>query len=113
MVYEDIYDAKAAADHLSGFNVANRYLIVLFYAPARQAKKLDQARRPVHALQVPCCSADACDACRSKRRQSLRRLKRSSPRSSRPRRRKSKRRVPQARAVHCALRAARKGPFCR
>jgi hypothetical protein len=45
VVYEDIYDAKAAADHLSGFNVANRYLIVLFYAPARQAKKLDQARR--------------------------------------------------------------------
>jgi pre-mRNA branch site protein p14 len=30
-VYEDIYDAKEAADHLSGFNVANRYLIVLFY----------------------------------------------------------------------------------
>ena len=29
VVYEDIYDAKAAADHLSGFNVANRYLIVL------------------------------------------------------------------------------------
>ena len=44
VVYEDIYDAKAAADHLSGFNVANRYLIVLFYAPARQAKKLDQVR---------------------------------------------------------------------
>ena len=50
VVYEDIYDAKAAADHLSGFNVANRYLIVLFYAPARQAKKLDQAswRRAKH-----------------------------------------------------------------
>lgn len=26
-MYEDIYDAKAAADHLSGFNVGNRYLI--------------------------------------------------------------------------------------
>ena len=28
-MYEDIYDAKTAVDHLSGFNVANRYLIVL------------------------------------------------------------------------------------
>ena len=28
VVYEDIYDAKKAVDHLSGFDVANRYLIV-------------------------------------------------------------------------------------
>jgi RNA recognition motif. (a.k.a. RRM, RBD, or RNP domain) len=33
VVYEDIYDAKAAADHLSGFNVNNRYLICLYYSP--------------------------------------------------------------------------------
>ena len=45
VVYEDIYDAKAAADHLSGFNVANRYLIVLYYQPAKQAKKLDQKKQ--------------------------------------------------------------------
>lgn len=31
VVYEDIYDAKAAVDHLSGFNVCGRYLIVLYY----------------------------------------------------------------------------------
>ena len=31
VVYEDIYDAKNAVDHLQGFNVANRYLIVLYY----------------------------------------------------------------------------------
>ena len=31
VVYEDIYDAKNACDHLSGFNVCNRYLIVLYY----------------------------------------------------------------------------------
>ena len=31
VVYEDIYDAKAALEKLSGFNVANRYLIVLYY----------------------------------------------------------------------------------
>ena len=31
VVYDDIYDAKAAVDHLSGFNVCGRYLIVLYY----------------------------------------------------------------------------------
>ncbi|KAK9681981.1 hypothetical protein RND81_10G041200 [Saponaria officinalis] len=30
VVYEDIYYAKTAVDHLSGFNVANRCLIVLY-----------------------------------------------------------------------------------
>lgn len=40
VVYEDIYDSKNACDHLSGFNVQNRYLIVLYYNPARQSKKL-------------------------------------------------------------------------
>ena len=33
MVYDDIYDAKNAVDHLSGFNVAGRYLICLYYQP--------------------------------------------------------------------------------
>ncbi|NP_001168609.2 uncharacterized protein LOC100382393 [Zea mays] len=41
VVYEDIYDAKNAVDHLSGFNVANRYLIVLYYQPAKMSKKSD------------------------------------------------------------------------
>jgi RNA recognition motif-containing protein len=27
VVYEDIYDAKNAVDHLSGFNVCGRYLV--------------------------------------------------------------------------------------
>lgn len=31
VVYEDIFDAKNAVDHLSGFNVAGRYLVVLYY----------------------------------------------------------------------------------
>jgi len=39
VVYDDIYDAKNAVDHLSGFNVANRYLIVLYYNTARHSKK--------------------------------------------------------------------------
>ncbi len=40
MVYEDIYDAKTACDHLSGFNVANRYLIVLYWSSVRTTKKI-------------------------------------------------------------------------
>ena len=31
VVYEDIFDAKNACEHLSGFNVCNRYLVVLYY----------------------------------------------------------------------------------
>jgi pre-mRNA branch site protein p14 len=40
VVYDDIYDAKHACDHLSGFNVANRYLIVLYYNPQKMNKKV-------------------------------------------------------------------------
>mmetsp|Transcript_2037 Transcript_2037/g.3486 ORF Transcript_2037/g.3486 Transcript_2037/m.3486 type:complete len:126 (+) Transcript_2037:120-497(+) len=45
VIYEDIYDAKTAVDHLSGFNVANRYLIVLYYQQAKLSKKSDQKRK--------------------------------------------------------------------
>ncbi|KAK2996066.1 hypothetical protein RJ640_022710 [Escallonia rubra] len=45
VVYEDIYDAKTAVDHLSGFNVANRYLIVLYYQQAKMSKKFDQCKK--------------------------------------------------------------------
>ena len=56
VVYEDIYDAKAAVDHLSGFNVGGRYLVVLYYQPAKFEKRaqneekqaeLDELRRRV------------------------------------------------------------------
>jgi pre-mRNA branch site protein p14 len=41
VVYEDIFDAKNACDHLSGFNVCNRYLVVLYFQPSKLAKKFD------------------------------------------------------------------------
>jgi len=41
VVFEDIYDAKNACDHLSGFNVCSRYLIVLYYQPTKAFKKVD------------------------------------------------------------------------
>ena len=58
VIYEDIYDAKAAVDHLSGFNVGGRYLIVLYYQPAKferraeaeeKKRDLEELRRRVAA----------------------------------------------------------------
>mmetsp|Transcript_108244 Transcript_108244/g.303199 ORF Transcript_108244/g.303199 Transcript_108244/m.303199 type:complete len:129 (-) Transcript_108244:333-719(-) len=58
VVYEDIYDAKAAVDHLSGFNVGGRYLVVLYYQPAKfqrraeaeeKQKELEELRRRINA----------------------------------------------------------------
>lgn len=46
MVYDDIYDAKNAVDHLSGFNVANRYLIVLYYNTSKATKKASPVSYP-------------------------------------------------------------------
>lgn len=41
VVYEDIWDAKNACDHLSGFNVCNRYLVVLYYQSNKAFKRVD------------------------------------------------------------------------
>eukprot|EP01127_Copromyxa_protea_P003280 TRINITY_DN13114_c0_g1_i1.p1 TRINITY_DN13114_c0_g1~~TRINITY_DN13114_c0_g1_i1.p1 ORF type:complete len:133 (+),score=32.20 TRINITY_DN13114_c0_g1_i1:41-400(+) len=45
VVYEDIYDAKNAREHLSGFNVKDRYLIVLYYQQTLSDKKKDTSRQ--------------------------------------------------------------------
>jgi pre-mRNA branch site protein p14 len=41
VVYEDIFDAKNACEHLSGFNVSNRYLVVLYYQATKAYVRLD------------------------------------------------------------------------
>jgi len=41
VVYEDIFDAKNACEHLSGFNVSNRYLVVLYYQATKAWKRMD------------------------------------------------------------------------
>lgn len=53
VVYEDIYDAKSAVDHLSGFNVGGRYLVVLYYQPAKFEKRADaqQKQKEVEELR--------------------------------------------------------------
>ena len=38
VIYEDIYDAKNAVDHLNGFNVCGRYLIVLYFQQDKMLK---------------------------------------------------------------------------
>merc|ERR1712106_891479 len=45
VVYEDIFDAKNACDHLSGFNVCNRYLVVLYYQANKAFEKLDMQKK--------------------------------------------------------------------
>jgi len=45
VVYEDIFDAKQACDHLSGFNVCNRYLVVLYYQSTKAFKKQDMEKK--------------------------------------------------------------------
>ncbi|CAI7777474.1 unnamed protein product [Closterium sp. NIES-53] len=54
VVYEDIYDAKNAVEHLSGFNVANRYLIVLYYQQAKFTKKIDQQSKFTKKIDQVC-----------------------------------------------------------
>ncbi len=53
VVYENIYDAKNAVDHLSGFNVGGRYIIVLYHQQARVSKQeeLKKKRENIAALK--------------------------------------------------------------
>lgn len=39
VVYEDIFDAKNACEHLNGFQVANRYIVVLYHQQRRLQQK--------------------------------------------------------------------------
>ena len=52
VVYEDIYDAKNAVDHLSGFNVCGRYLVVLFYQQTKMQKRLDAEREAAELAEM-------------------------------------------------------------
>ena len=42
-MYEDIFDAKNASEHLSSFNVCNRYLVVLYYQPYKAFMRVNTA----------------------------------------------------------------------
>ena len=49
---KDIHDAKNACDHLSGFNVCNRYLVVLYYNPTRAFKKLETEKKEAELAEI-------------------------------------------------------------
>ena len=52
VVYEDIFDAKNACDHLSGFNVCNRYLVVLYYQSNKAFKKVDADKKEAELMAM-------------------------------------------------------------
>lgn len=54
VVYEDIYDAKSACEHLSGFNLLGRYLIVLYWQPNKLTKRaaVEKQREELDALKA-------------------------------------------------------------
>jgi pre-mRNA branch site protein p14 len=45
VVYDDIFDAKSACDHLQGFNVMGRYLIVLYFQASKMNKKANLQKK--------------------------------------------------------------------
>jgi pre-mRNA branch site protein p14 len=53
IVYEDILDARQACEHLSGFAVGGRYLILHYYAPAKgEAAPVDLAAEEAAVAQL-------------------------------------------------------------
>ena len=45
VVYEDVFDAQRAVEHLNGFNIAGRYLVVLYHQGDKAKAKADAAAR--------------------------------------------------------------------
>ena len=40
VVYDDVHDAKSAVDGLSGFNVAGRYLVCVYYKASKLQERM-------------------------------------------------------------------------
>ena len=51
-MYDDIFDAKAACDHLQGFNVMGRYLIVLYFQASKVQKKADLRKKEAELREL-------------------------------------------------------------
>ncbi|KAK8802118.1 hypothetical protein WA158_006513 [Blastocystis sp. Blastoise] len=45
VIYEDIYDAKRAYDTLSGFKVADKYLVIIYFKANKILKEKDLEKR--------------------------------------------------------------------
>ncbi|KAJ1927863.1 Splicing factor 3B subunit 6 [Tieghemiomyces parasiticus] len=53
VVYEDIFDAKTACDHLQGFNLMGRYLIVAYYQAGKASRKaeIEQKEKEIQEIK--------------------------------------------------------------
>uniref|UniRef100_A0A0N5CHD0 RRM domain-containing protein n=1 Tax=Strongyloides papillosus TaxID=174720 RepID=A0A0N5CHD0_STREA len=53
VVYEDIFDAKNAYDHLNGYNVHNRYLVILYYQATKAYRNMntEKARQKLEEIK--------------------------------------------------------------
>ncbi|RKP14951.1 hypothetical protein BJ684DRAFT_18688 [Piptocephalis cylindrospora] len=52
VVYEDIYDAKTACDHLQGFNILGRFLVVLYWQPGKVTKKMNLEKKEAELKEM-------------------------------------------------------------
>ncbi|EPQ30494.1 uncharacterized protein PFL1_02020 [Pseudozyma flocculosa PF-1] len=52
VVFEEMADAKRALDHLNGFHLQERYIVVLYHMPARLAAKADLAKREAELAEL-------------------------------------------------------------
>jgi len=55
VVYDDVMDAKNALDHLNGFHLRERYIVVLYHMPAKQdaaAAKAEIVKREEELAQL-------------------------------------------------------------
>lgn len=51
VVFEEPLDAKTAFEHLNGFHLQERYLVVLYHQAAKQALKVDIAKREAEVAE--------------------------------------------------------------
>merc|ERR1719287_68065 len=52
VIYDDLFDAKSAVDHLAVFNVAGRYLVVLYYQAKKFAHKMDLEKQQAEVEEL-------------------------------------------------------------
>ena len=52
VIYEDIYEAKAALEALSGYNILGRYVVVLYFQKEKLIKQINDAKEREKVRQL-------------------------------------------------------------
>ena len=52
VIYEDIFEAKAALEALSGYNIMGRYVVVLYFDKDKLKKQIDNAKQREKVRQI-------------------------------------------------------------